>query len=299
MLRRKQPNPSDESVNKAREQFEQSTSTVIEVQIAFDEASRSEVRAIEDAEAHQDGSGSQSEPEQWALSRVGLRQEKLVEEIPAFKELSLTQLSTQTEDERPPGHSHELKRQHTSRERYDQIKHEAPLIVKQLLICWTNIEDDRFLDAGTYERPGALTSKAAEFQPSDPAPSVPYDSRSPIADASPGWARPTEYSPNDRDSNPKERPSMTAGLKSFSGNKTTGNVTQATSQTTDGQEEPDLLFFTLEGFCRNLPLRFEPFAIEDRRVTIGDITRIVDILGWRPNEFASRHFLRLIIREHF
>jgi hypothetical protein len=298
LLPRKQPNPSDESVAKAREQFEQSTSIVIEVQLAFDEASRSEVRAIEDAESGQDGPESLPTREQWALSRVGLRQERLVEEIPAFKELSLTRLGTPTQDERPTGHgSHELERQYASRERYDQIKQEAPLIVKQLLIYWTNIKDDRFLDAGTYQRPGPATRRAGEFPPSNPGAVTLYDDkRSTNSEANPRWARTTAYFANEVDSNPGKRTSMNATLNSFPGSKTTGSVTQAAPQMSDEQEEPDILFFTLDGFCKNLPLHFKPFSIEDRRVTIGDIQKNVDLLGWRPNQFASTHFVRLFYK---
>jgi hypothetical protein len=299
LLPRKQTNPSDESVTKAREQFEQSTSIVIDVQLAFDEASRSEVRANEDAESGQDGPESLPTREQWALSRVGLRQERLVEEIPAFKELSLTRLGTPIQDERSPGHgSHELERQYTSRERYDQIKQEAPLIVKQLLICWTNIKDDRFLDAGAYQRPGPATRRAGEFPPSNPGavtPNAPYDKCSPNSEANSGWTRTTEYFANEVDSNPGKRTSMNTTLNSFPGSKT-GSVTQATPQMNDEQEEPDILFFTLDGFCKNLPLHFKHFSIDDRRVTIGDIQRNVDLLGWRPNQFAFTHFVRLFYK---
>ena len=147
---RKRHGPLADAIADVPEQFKKSAASVIQVQLAIDEIERSKEQPIGHAEQ--------------SLSRLNPEQNRYVAGVPAVTQLSLIFRNRhQTQDSGTLTSISQGDYRVAYYERHRQIEQQAPLIIRQLLLHWTDVEEEDILHHAERQYRRAELEKSGGF----------------------------------------------------------------------------------------------------------------------------------------
>lgn len=295
LLHRRQNKPSEEDVQKLHHEIKKSTESVIEVQLAIDEADRSKSLALGDARETNSHSAYDLRTQLRSAMRDVSRGDKLIENIPTFKALSVTEHS------RPSAAVQSARdeiiyrnRQPAMEERYNKIQQQAPFIVQNLLLSWTKVSNEYSSGPSAESiRDGARKEKSGAFSPIDlvgdePAARISSYNKC-TSRKSPNAPHPSSCDDPRRSQN---FPSPSAVRNCRGGESARGTRSDAAAPVENYESEKpspvpsivgdtdDELRVKIPALCQQISLYFPPFSISDGLLTVSEVRRKFESLGF-------------------